>query len=228
MSDKNRENDIIENSLKSKPKHQELMNDYIKYYQTKEEEKKKQQEKDKYKNYKSELDILKEEYRFIRDDDENSDENTLSSNTIDDWKKKISIQYYNRLYREFAIIDLSKYKTNEIGLRWRTESEVINGRGQFTCANRKCELLVNLKPYEVPFTYQEDNTEKTALVKVVLCQDCAKLLNYTNIKKKKKELKQYLKEQQKQQSSKKRKSHPSSDEDDDYHENSLQENTNKN
>jgi len=57
---------------------------------------------------------------------------------------------------------------------------------------------MELKSYEVPFVYFEDNQEKTALVKVVLCPICSKLLHYSNIKKKKKELKQLLKEQKRE------------------------------
>ncbi|KAF2070443.1 hypothetical protein CYY_008238 [Polysphondylium violaceum] len=175
---------------------------------------------DKYKNFKSDYQILKENYKFIRDDDDdNVDVDQLT------WEDKLAIKYYNRLYKEYAIIDLSRYKTGEIGLRWRVKSEVISGRGQFTCANRKCENVpsstpssssattttttttttqsinnnnnnnkIELKSYEVPFSYLEDNQEKTALVK---------------------KLKQILKEQKKEKKKeKKRKYSDNSDSDD--------------
>jgi protein FRA10AC1 len=32
---------------------------------------------------------------------------------------------------------MSRYKENRIGLRWRTEEEVITGKGQFQCGNKK-------------------------------------------------------------------------------------------
>ena len=36
---------------------------------------------------------------------------------------------YDKLFKEFAIADLSRYKEKKIGLRWRTEREVVCGKG---------------------------------------------------------------------------------------------------
>ncbi|KAK5575121.1 hypothetical protein RB653_010377 [Dictyostelium firmibasis] len=169
-------------------RHKKLIENYLN------QKNKKKLDNEKYKDFKTDYQILKENHQFLRDDnDESIDQLT--------WEEKLAKTYYDRLYKEYAIIDLSRYKSGEIGLRWRIESEVISGRGQFTCSNKKCESSsVNsksneLKSFEVPFSYSESNENKIALVKVVLCPLCSKLLNYSNIKKKKKELKKFLKEE---------------------------------
>jgi len=56
--------------------------------------------------------------------------------------------YYDRLFKEYALVDLSKYKTGQIGMRWRTQDEVFSGKGQFTCASLKCDAT-QLKTFEV-------------------------------------------------------------------------------
>ena len=49
------------------------------------------------------------------------------------WEQRLAIRYYNRLFKEYALVDLTSYKVNKIGIRWRTEKEVVDGKGQFTC-----------------------------------------------------------------------------------------------
>ena len=39
----------------------------------------------------------------------------------------------SKLFKEYAIADLSRYKEGRVGLRWRTQKEVVSGRGQFVC-----------------------------------------------------------------------------------------------
>lgn len=72
----------------------------------------------------------------------------------------------------------------KIGLRWRVESEVIEGKGQYICGNKRCKETSNLNTLEVNFAYREDNTVKNALVKLRLCPSCTKKLNYKNSKQK--------------------------------------------
>ena len=38
----------------------------------------------------------------------------------------------SKLFKEYAIADLSRHKEGRVGLRWRTQ-EVVSGRGQFIC-----------------------------------------------------------------------------------------------
>lgn len=79
------------------------------------------------------------------------------------------------------------HTSGKIGLRWRTENEVVSGRGQFTCASKHCESTLNLHSYEVPFEYYEKQVKKNELVKVRVCIDCAKKLFYEKLRTMRKE-----------------------------------------
>ena len=46
---------------------------------------------------------------------------------------RLAARYYSKLFREYAIADLSRHAEGRLGLRWRTQAEVVAGRGQFTC-----------------------------------------------------------------------------------------------
>lgn len=54
----------------------------------------------------------------------------------------------------------------KIGLRWRTEKELIDGKGQFSCGNKRCTEKNDLKSWEVNFGYVEHKIKKNALVKL--------------------------------------------------------------
>ena len=54
------------------------------------------------------------------------------------WARRIAKRYYDKLFKEYALADLSRYKEGKIGFRWRTEAEVIRGKGQFICGNKRC------------------------------------------------------------------------------------------
>jgi protein FRA10AC1 len=120
----------------------------------------------------SDLQSLKEYHQFVRDDEFDANHGD------EDWKVRLARRYYDKLYKEFAIIDLSRYKENMIGLRWRTEAEVVSGKGQESCAAKKCLSTDQLSIFELPFAYSEQNEEKLELVKVTLCGSCTKKLNY--------------------------------------------------
>ena len=64
------------------------------------------------------------------------------------------------------------------GLRWRTEREVFDGRGQFTCGNKACTAADGLQSFELLFAYDEHGERKQALVKVRACPKCADKLSY--------------------------------------------------
>ncbi len=53
-----------------------------------------------------------------------------------------------------------------MGMRWRTEKEVVAGKGQFSCGARGCGESRGLATFEVPFGYEETGQKKRALVKV--------------------------------------------------------------
>ena len=52
------------------------------------------------------------------------------------------------------------------GLRWRTKTEVVEGRGQFSCGCKGCDQRQQLASYELPFSYKEGGQQRQALVKV--------------------------------------------------------------
>lgn len=54
----------------------------------------------------------------------------------------------------------------KVALRWRVEKEVVLGKGQFQCGNKKCSNDSDLKSWEVNFAYLENNEKKNALIKV--------------------------------------------------------------
>lgn len=126
----------------------------------------------------SDLEALKESHQLVRDD--NFDEEHCA-----DWKVRMARRYYNKLFKEYAIIDLSKYKEGKYGLRWRTEAEVMNRKGQAICASKECDVNDLLSIYELPFKYAENGEVKRELIKLCLCSSCSLKLNYCNEKSKK-------------------------------------------
>ncbi|EAR98076.2 folate-sensitive fragile site protein FRA10AC1 (macronuclear) [Tetrahymena thermophila SB210] len=127
--------------------------------------------------YKSDFQILKEHHKFLRDDEKDS-QIQYSNPTQEQYGEILAKKYYEKLYKEYAIIDLSRYETGQIGMRWQTKDEVIIGKGIVICSNKKCTNTQNLDSYEVNFAYVEDNEKKNALVKVRVCQECVLKLNY--------------------------------------------------
>lgn len=119
----------------------------------------------------TEAEILAENHRFLRD--ENDDEE-LESN----WGARVAKKYYDRLFKEYALSDLSRYKEGRIALRWRTQAEVISGKGQFECGNIACDEKEGLKSWEVNFGYLEAGEKKNALVKLRLCAECSVKLHW--------------------------------------------------
>ncbi|KAF8843779.1 hypothetical protein BDN67DRAFT_945002 [Paxillus ammoniavirescens] len=120
----------------------------------------------------TEFDILKASHKFLRDDTE------AEAST---WNDQLAKKYYDSLYREFAICDLKHYKSGNFALRWRTETEVLDGTGETSCANTRCEhhgssSSPELTTLELPFAYEERGERKEALVKIVLCPRCVRKL----------------------------------------------------
>ncbi|CAK70974.1 unnamed protein product (macronuclear) [Paramecium tetraurelia] len=138
---------------------------------------------------KSDMEVLKQYHQFVRDDEEDIDPK-LSTN--DDYGRMIARKYYDKLYKEYAIIDLSQYKTGKIGMRWRTEPEVLSGKGETICGNKVCTKDKELSTWELNFQYKENQEVKNTLVKVKCCNSCSQQLNY---KKLHKQVKEYTEEE---------------------------------
>ncbi|KAK4591900.1 hypothetical protein RGQ29_016387 [Quercus rubra] len=124
---------------------------------------------------KTDRDTLREGYRFIRTEEDDMDPS---------WEQRLVKRYYDKLFKEYCIADMSQYKTGKIGLRWRAEKEVISGKGQFICGNKHCDEKDDLASYEVNFSYSEAGENKQALVKLVTCERCADKLHYKRRKEK--------------------------------------------
>ncbi|KAK3714540.1 hypothetical protein QZH41_014212 [Actinostola sp. cb2023] len=139
-------------ALDAYSRHKKMINDYLLFYGPGIEHLKRDNSRDK-----TDLDVLKQQHRFIWDEEEDSDST---------WEKRLAKKYHDKLFKEYCIADLSRYKENKIALRWRIEKEVIEGKGQFFCGNKKCQENEGLKSWEVNFAYEEQGESKNALVKL--------------------------------------------------------------
>ncbi|CAG7888220.1 unnamed protein product [Brassica rapa] len=177
--------------LNAYERHKKFLKDYVRFYG-----------KDKPTEVKlpvkTDHDTLREGYRFIR-----SEEDDLNPS----WEQRLVKRYYDKLFKEYCIADMSRYKTGQMGLRWRTEKEVMSGKGQFMCGSKQCHEIEGLLNMQVNFSYHEAGEHKQALVKLVTCERCAEKLYY---KRRKDAERSESKEKKKQ----KRKRNRSSSEDD--------------
>jgi protein FRA10AC1 len=57
------------------------------------------------KPYKSDNDVLREQYRFIRSDEDDDDS---------DWAKRLAKKYYDKLFKEYCLADMSRYKEGKV------------------------------------------------------------------------------------------------------------------
>jgi protein FRA10AC1 len=114
------------------------------------------------------LATVKSTHRFLRTDE---DDDALSS-----WEAKLARRYYDKLFKEYCVCDLSRWRERKIGMRWRIEKEVKDGKGQFFCGDKRCTETKDLASYEVHFGYVEAGERKEALVKLRVCPACAKKL----------------------------------------------------
>jgi len=157
--------------LNAYDRHKKFMKDYVQFYGH-------EKNVDSSLPIKTDKDTLREGYRFIL-----SEEDEMDST----WEKRLVKRYYDKLFKEYCIADMTQYKKGKIGLRWRTEKEVISGKGQFICGNRHCDEKHGLGSYEVNFSYVEAEEQKQALVKLVACKRCAEKLAYKRQKEKENE-----------------------------------------
>lgn len=110
--------------------------------------------------HKRDIDVIRENHRFLWDEENEADIGGLS------WEQRLALRYYRKLFKEYCIADLTRYKENKIALRWRTEEEVVTGLGQFQCGSRHCDQREGLRSWEVNFKYIEQGAPQNALVKV--------------------------------------------------------------
>ncbi|GAV67000.1 Fra10Ac1 domain-containing protein [Cephalotus follicularis] len=179
--------------LNAYDRHKKFLNDYVGFYG-------KEKSTQLKLPVKTDQDALREGYRFIRSEEDDMDRS---------WEQRLVKRYYDKLFKEYCIADMSQYKSGKIGLRWRTEKEVISGKGQFICGNKHCDEKDGLASYEVNFSYLEAGENKQALVKLVTCERCAEKLHH----KKQKEMEE---RREKEESKRKREWSRIDDLDDEY------------
>ncbi|KAJ1911387.1 hypothetical protein IWQ60_010160, partial [Tieghemiomyces parasiticus] len=114
--------------------------------------------------------ILRQNHRFLRDEDE--DPAALP------WEERVARRYYDQLYREYCLCELRRYKEGKLAMRWRTEAEVLSGKGESVCAALRCTSQEDLRSWEVPFDYVETGRPQRALVKLRLCPSCSAKLHH--------------------------------------------------
>lgn len=141
--------------------------------------------------YRSDRDLIAESFKFLGPDDTFEPTTTTASSSNnnnssemretkegENRERKLAEKYYSKLFREYCLVNLTRYREGKFGLRWRTKDEVISGKGQFECGCLECKETGGLKTYEVNFKYSERGIDKNALVKLRLCDSCAEKMNY--------------------------------------------------
>jgi protein FRA10AC1 len=118
----------------------------------------------------SDKDLLRGAFRFLRSESE--DAAFLQAGGEAALGCRLAQAYDAKLHKEFALVDLSRAPA-QLGLRWRTEAEVLRGKGESYCASLGCSSVEGLRAFEVPFQYQEAGQGKVALVKLLCCGACA-------------------------------------------------------
>lgn len=69
----------------------------------------------------NDYDVLRERHRFVWEDGVEP--------AAADWEGRQAKRYYDKLYKEYALADLSRHAEQKLALRWRTEDEVLSGKG---------------------------------------------------------------------------------------------------
>ena len=118
----------------------------------------------------SDFEALKKAFRFVRPDNDVEDEHGNTG------YEAMAKAFEAKLFREFAVADLSRSERSMIGLRWRTARECQSGKGETSCGALECRATEDLSCFELPFTYREgpERAKKTTLVKLKVCPLCAK------------------------------------------------------
>lgn len=143
---------------------------------------------------KTDYDVLRDNHRFLWDEADHPDT----------WEAQLAKKYHDKLFKEYCICDLTMFKSNKVAMRWRTEPELISGRGQFTCGEKHCSIRDGLKTWEINFAYQEQGEKKNALVKLRLCPECSSKLNYGSKKREVKRIQKKKTGKRKQQTEKRK------------------------
>uniref|UniRef100_A0A672LC07 FRA10A associated CGG repeat 1 n=1 Tax=Sinocyclocheilus grahami TaxID=75366 RepID=A0A672LC07_SINGR len=97
---RNRRQHLI--SMNAFERHKKFVSDYILYYGGKIEDFRRSMSKDK-----TDLDVVRENHRFLWREEDEEDMT---------WEKELAKKYYDKLFKEYCIADLSRYKENKVCL----------------------------------------------------------------------------------------------------------------
>ena len=151
----------------------------------------------------TDADAFKQQLRFVRkaDGEENAgaDADTDADAGADDRLTKAAKAFEAQLYREYALADLSRHQSHQIGLRWRTAGECQAGKGETSCGALDCAATEPLTRIEVPFTYREAGTKLTTLVKITVCPSCEDKVTFIARRERDKQKKKKKKKMKKKQ-----------------------------
>ena len=88
----------------------------------------------------SDWEQLRAHFQFVLPtDDDNNDDINKNQKYGSNWQERMVKHYHTHLYKEYVLADLSRVlDIGKIGLRWRTEKEVADGRGFRCCGNLMC------------------------------------------------------------------------------------------
>ncbi|KAL7515486.1 hypothetical protein ACHAXN_013123 [Cyclotella atomus] len=85
---------------------------------------------------------LRKHFQFVLPDTNDASASGQKYGTT--WQQRMVQHYHSHLYKEYVLADLSRVLTGNngrggpVGLRWRTEAEVKDGKGFQTCGNLAC------------------------------------------------------------------------------------------
>ena len=102
-------------ALNGYDRHKQLVNNYLMYYGGRNADFTRDASSDK-----RDIDVIRENHQFLWDEDEDGDDEEGSRS----WERNLAKKYWDKLYKEYCICDLSRYKENKVAMRWRVEKEV--------------------------------------------------------------------------------------------------------
>eukprot|EP00270_Netrium_digitus_P017116 TRINITY_DN6234_c0_g1_i2.p1 TRINITY_DN6234_c0_g1~~TRINITY_DN6234_c0_g1_i2.p1 ORF type:complete len:198 (-),score=54.25 TRINITY_DN6234_c0_g1_i2:286-879(-) len=153
--------------LSAYDRHKKFIVDYVNFY--KQGQQKDASSSSSARPIRTDHDTLRETYRFIRTEEDDAGAT---------WEQRLARRYYNKLFREYCLADMTRYKENA-----------------FICGAKGCNERQGLRSFEVNFSYREEGQLKQALVKLRVCPKHSYQLNYR--KEKEMERKQRREEKEK-------------------------------
>jgi len=109
----------------------------------------------------SDWEQLRAHFQFVLPtDDNNNDDINKNQKYGSNWQERMVKNYHAHLYKEYVLADLSRVvDIGKIGLRWRTEKEVADGRGFRCCGNLMCNQCSSSSSNNTAAAVNKDNAQ---------------------------------------------------------------------